>query len=186
MKIETGKTSFIEGVKFRVELNVPEKKIVPGGTATHEAMHVVAALGNGTGVESATIIPGAGYLGLTKLSKPDAVAAMAPHAMGAGGTGYDVYIAGIIGNAGSAESAARGIINSNMDKVMAVAQKLEENKTLISSDISNVLFELKNPSPEEATLYIENSNREVTEKSVEIKNNTVMIPDEWVNLSKAA
>jgi hypothetical protein len=173
MRIEAGRTEYFEGFKIRMELDPLPKKTVPGGTATHEAMHVIAAIVNGTGVESATIIPGAGYNGLTKLSKPDAVAAMAPHSMGASGTGYDVYVAGLMGNAGGAESAARAIINSNKEKVEAIAISLEENKSIGSGDIDKVIYEIDYPKPQTETLVIENENGERVKKTIKVRDNVL-------------
>ena len=156
MRIEAGRTQFIGTAKLNLEIShQPEIEIIPGRTATHEAMHVIGAKKNRTGVESATIVAGDGYLGLTILSKPDAVAAMAPHSMGAGGTGHDVFIAGHIGNAGAAESAARGIIRSNMDEVHAVAVALEKKKTITSADID--VFELHDAFSIMAALSLEAS-----------------------------
>jgi hypothetical protein len=174
MRIEVGKTHYFEGHKFRLDMDPVPPKPIPGGTAMHEAMHIVPAIENGTGVESATIVPGAGYSGLTKLSRPDIVAAMGPHSMGASGTGYDVYIAGLMGNAGGAESAARGIINSNMDKVRAVASKLEEVKTLTSVDIFRAIDEVDHPKPQPATLFIENENGDQSKKRVVVRDNILI------------
>lgn len=60
--------------------------------ATHETEHAVTAIVNGTPVESVTIIPGPGYNGLTKLARPDPIAAVAPHANGRDGTSHDVLL----------------------------------------------------------------------------------------------
>ena len=182
MRIEAGIVNYAEGFKFVVNKDIPAKKTIPSGTATHEAMHVVAAIQNGTGVESATIIPGTGYLGLTKLAKPDAVAAMAPHSMGASGTGYDVYIAGIIGNAGHAQSAARSIISSHMEEVEAVAIALEEKKSVGSGDIKKAIYDVTNPRPEEATLFIENDEGKVIKERVEVRDNIVLPPEQLIEI----
>lgn len=183
VSITANRPQYIEGFKFSIEPQTSVKKTIPGSTAVHEAMHVVAALENGTGVDSATIVSGNGYLGLTRLTKPDAVAAMAPHAMGSGGTGHDVFIAGIIGNAGAAESAARGIINSNMDKVEAVATVLEENRTIGSGEINSAINEITNPKPRMATLFIETPTGEQIKERVEVRDNIVMVPNVWYQLA---
>ena len=180
-QIPIGKTTFIEGLKIFAEAPIQKPKTRPGGTALHEAMHVIAANENGTGVESATIIPGDGYLGLTKLSRPDAVAAMGPHSMGASGTSFDVFIAGQIGNAGAAESAARGIINSNMDKVEAVASVLEEKGTIGGSEISQAIREVEHPTPQLATIFIEAPTGETQKLSnLEIHDGAIKINEEIV------
>src|SRR5690349_20517754 len=90
---------------FNIEANRPPQALMPGiiaslemleqkpqrkptnGTARHEAKHVVAAMETGTSVSKVTIIPGEGYLGLTVLSSPNAIAALAPHSTGESGTG---------------------------------------------------------------------------------------------------
>ncbi|HYM65506.1 MAG TPA: hypothetical protein VES68_03425 [Candidatus Sulfotelmatobacter sp.] len=185
MRIEAGRTQYIEGFKINVEIVKPKNKTIPGGTAIHEAMHVVGAIENGTGVKSATIIPGDGYLGLTELSRPDAVAAMAPHSMGASGTGYDVYVAGLMGNAGSSESAARGIISANMDKVEAVATVLEEKGTITTGDINEAVDELKSPKPKIGTLSIQSKNGEQRKERVEIRDNIVIVPDKLIEIFSA-
>lgn len=179
--IQHNTPTFHEGFKITAILPDIKPKTAPGGTSIHEAKHVVAAKENGTEVQSATIIAGDGYLGLTVLSRPDAVAAMAPHATGEGGTGHDVYVAGLIGNAGAAESAARGIINSNMDKVMAVASVLEEKGTIGSSDIDKAIREVENPTPLFATVFIENPNGDSKKLSgLEIKDGAINIGEEIV------
>lgn len=183
MNIEAGRTHYIGEFKLTLDAPLTYKKTVPGGTAIHEAKHVVAALQNGTSVESVTIIPGAGYLGLTKLSRPDAVAALAPHATGESGTSYDVFIASQIGAAG-AESAARSIINGNMEKVEAVAQALEENKSLGSGDINRTIYKLDHPDPEFATLVIQSPDGERVEKKVEVRDN-IIVADGLVEIFSA-
>lgn len=184
VSITANRSRYIEGFKFSIEPQTPVKKTIPGSTAIHEAMHAVAALENGTSVDSVTIVPGDGYLGLTKLGKADAVAAMAPHSMGKAGTGHDVFIAGIIGNAGAAESVARGIINSNMDKVEAVASVLEEKRTIGSGEIHSAIDEIKNPKPISVTLFIESPTGEQRKERVEVRDNIVMVPGVWVNVSE--
>lgn len=185
MRIEAGRTQYVEGNRLSVELNPVLPGAIPGETATHEAMHVIAAYENGTGVESATIIPGAGYLGLTRLKRFDAVSAMAPHSMGKSGTSHDVYIASLFANAGAAESAARGIINSNMDKVAAVASSLEEKKTITGSDIDRVINEVKNPKPQIATLFIESQDGRQVKEKVEVRDNIVIVPEQLIEVFSA-
>ncbi len=175
MRIEAGKPQYVGDLRVSLEAPAPLIKTNPGSTAIHEAKHVVAALKNGTGVEGATIVPGAGFLGLTRLSRPDAVAALAPHATGESGTGHDVFIASQMGAIG-AESAARSIINSNMDEVMAVAVALEENKSLGSWDIDRAINKLSNPDPEFGILTVETPSGEQKKEKVEIRDNIIMKP----------
>ncbi len=180
MRIEAGRTFYGKEFKAKVEVDPLPKKPKPGDTATHEAMHIVAALANGTGVEGASIIPGPGYLGITYLSKPDAVAALAPHSMGASGTSYDVFMASQIGGSSGAESSARAIIHSNSEKVEAVASMLEEKKSAGSNDIQKAIDEVDHPLPRSGTIFIEDSKGKVEKKKVEVRDNIVILPENWL------
>lgn len=186
MKIEAGRTFYGEGFKADFIPDSKPKKTIPGGTAKHEAMHVIAGIMNGTSVESASIIPGPGYNGITKLAKADAVAAMAPHSMGASGTSYDVYIAGLMGNASSAESAARSIIMSNQDKVEAVAVALEEKRFVSSSDINMAINEVDNPAPISGTLFVESDEGKLRKIRAQLQDNMVALSEELIDLQKTA
>ncbi|GEM_PF-3363308 len=196
---------FPDGTIVGVTAEKKEKKrTIPGGTAKHEAMHAVAAEENGTSVSLATIVPGEGYLGLTVLSRPDAVAAAAPHAHGHSGTSHDMKIVEFMGVSPSAASnAARNIIGRNSHKVEAVASHLQDNKSLSGFEVRNTMSdaeeELRNPVYE-AIVTVKNPLGEVRKfDRIEARNSTVMVPGEWVifpknpkdkfetsNLSKAA
>lgn len=127
--------------RFRVRVNAPAKKRMLGGSvATHEARHAVAAVMNGTAVKKATIIPGPGYLGLTELSRPDPIAAAAPHATGSNGTDHDIAIVGFMGyDVSAAANAARKIIDQNHEEVAAVASLLEERQTVNGQEIQETI-----------------------------------------------
>lgn len=136
---------FGDHLKVSTEKIAPKKTVPKSAVSVHEAKHAVAAWVNGTAVESMTIEPGPGYLGMTKLSRPDAVAAAAPHATGSDGTSHDVYLIGLMGrDVQAASNAARDIISANQDKVMALAELLEEKRTVDGFSIEHTLRELDN------------------------------------------
>ena len=187
MTIGINETKWVAGFKISTEGKDPTpKKKSTNSTAKHEAMHVVAAINNGTSVESVTIVPGPGYSGLTELSRPDPVAALAPHANGADGTSYDVYIAGLMGHSPeSLGGVARGIIGAHQDEVEAVAVALEEERTLGNGGINRAIEEYKRPKFETAKVSIQNSEGGRVEISkAEVRDNIVMVPEVWYSLAE--
>lgn len=103
-----------------IEIQIGKKEYLPNGTtiesriinplaladsfsdtSNHEALHAVTAP---TKVEFVSIIPGPGYLGVTKFSSFDAAAAAAPHAHRKSGTGWDTMLIEMSG--GSIEGAS--------------------------------------------------------------------------------
>ncbi|HVF68958.1 MAG TPA: hypothetical protein VNA13_00150, partial [Xanthomonadales bacterium] len=129
----------------RISAYFAEKKQLktPSDTAQHEAKHAVVAILTNTGVESATIIPGPGYLGLTKLSGFNAAAAAAD-ADGHGGTGHDLFIISASGHdVGSARSVARSVISSNRDEAEATASLIEERGIVSGIEIDQTIKEVR-------------------------------------------
>ena len=179
--IAIGKTNYIDGLQ--ISINRTRRKVSPSGTAIHEAKHVVAARHNGTGIRMATIHPGVGYSGMTELSRPDAVAALAPHATGEGGTSWDVQIAEDIGSAGAA-GAARAIINSNMEEVFAVAEALEEQKTITGTGVEKAISDMDKEDVSISIVDVAGNFKELSQTVT--KGEILMIPGEWVTLPKAA
>ena len=161
-----------------------EPEIIPGKTANHEARHAVAARRNGTGVESATIIPGPGYLGMTKLSKFDAIAAAAAHAHGDSGTGHDLSI---IRASGISESAAingaRSTLSGAEKEVYAVASLLEKKGTLSGSEIDTAMVGSEKNETSMASIFINMPDGREEKRKVEASGETIMIPGEWVAIS---
>lgn len=185
MALGINETKWVAGFKISAEgQSTTPKKKATNSTAKHEAMHVVAAINNGTSVESVTIIPGPGYSGLTELSRPDPVAALAPHANGADGTSFDVYIAGLMGHSPeSLGGVARGIIGAHQEEVEAVAVALEEERTLGSGGINKAIEEYKVPKYDTAKISVQAPDGEQKEiKSIKVEQNQVMIPGVWINL----
>lgn len=129
--------------------------------ARHEIEHAVTAVVNGTPVESVTIIPGPGYNGLTKLSRFDPIAAVAPFANGRSGTSHDIFITKLSGHNPEALSGiARSITDKNRPHIEEVALTLDEKKTLGGSEIVNIMNrvekEKNKPPVKKADIYITN------------------------------
>jgi len=176
------------GIRLTTDfLKKPARKI-PGNTASHESKHATVAYFNGTGVESVTIIPGPGYLGLTKLARFDAAAAAAADADGHSGTSHDLAIIGFAGHdASSARSAARSVMDSNRDVIEDVAIKLEENGTIYESDIKeSVNHTRKEREADAVVLTIKAQDGSERKHRINIpKNSSIMIPGEWVDFGNA-
>ncbi len=120
------------------------RRLTPGDTAEHEAKHAVVAEKNGTSVETVTIIPGPGYYGLTRLARPDPVAAAAAHADGHSGTSHDVFIIGLMGaGVGSAMGAAAGILGTSREEVEEVAARLEDKKSMGGHEVREAMADAK-------------------------------------------
>lgn len=166
------------------------KKRATNGVAKHEADHVIAAIYNGTSVESVTIVPGPGYLGLTKLSRADPVAAAGPYSQGgeeARGIWSDEWSIEAAGySVGAMASIAGGIISAHEDEKEAVAIALEEEKTLGSNGISKAMHEAKVEKFETATVFVQSDEGKSAEISgVEVRDNIVMMPDVWYKLAES-
>lgn len=157
----------------------PKKTVIAGETAEHEATHAVTAIKNGTSVRMATNIAGDGYLGATFLSRPDAVAAAAPHAVGHRGTGHDVSIVHAIGNHG-AFSAARTIVAMNHDNISAVAALIEEKGTVSGGEIEATM-DAVDKKEEKVTIVVEDitAGKRKQEKVIASKG-VVVFKSEWL------
>jgi len=185
INLQTPPLSVLEGARATLEIEAQKKRKPVNGTARHEAKHVIAALETGTQVAKVTIIPGEGYLGLTELMAPNAIAALAPHATGESGTGWDVHIAERIGAHG-AESAARSIIENNMDQVDAVACALEDQNTLDSFGIRRAINEAKKPKEQFGILKLELPTGGKVEGEVKVRDNVIMDENVWYSLANKA
>ncbi len=184
--IGVDQTQYINNFRISVSMAKLETPQVPlGDTAIHEAKHAVAAIHNGTDVRSVTISPGPGYLGLTELSRPDAVAAAAPHATGCSGTGHDVHIVGAMGHdIDSVSSIARSIIANNYDQVEAVALHLEEKRTISGYDVLGAMHGVtkEKKTSEKATVFMKAPDGSERLAKVDVQNDKVMVPGEWMRL----
>ncbi|KKR11912.1 MAG: hypothetical protein UT39_C0002G0093 [Candidatus Woesebacteria bacterium GW2011_GWA1_39_21] len=103
-------------------------RIKPGGTALHEAAHVVLADING-GIREATIIRKGYALGTTRPVKMSATTAAAAGAMGFGGTSWDQMVVerGFGASWSAAKNTARAALADNTDLMQEVAMSLEQN-----------------------------------------------------------
>ncbi len=180
VRIGINETQYLGKIKVTAEVEKKEK-VIPSSVARHEAKHAVAAEFNGTRVISATIIPGPGYLGLTRLSRPDAIAAAAPHATGSSGTSHDMRIVGLMGHdAAAVSSAARAIIDKNHEQVEAVATILEEKGTVTGSEIQ---YAIRDAEKKEDRVKIIVENLEDGDRTTETATATkgiVVFRSEWV------
>lgn len=189
VRIPIQKKSLPNGVRVNVvETKFQEiKKRIPGSTAIHEAKHIVAA---SVPVIMATIIPSRreGYNGLTQLAAFDPVAAVAPYATGSSGTGHDTFIVERMGySVSSLAGTARRRINKNWDKVIAIADALEEKGTIGTQEIRRAMQEgsKKENTTEKSEVLFSITNRKGKEKllkRVAIENGNVLIPGEWIKL----
>ncbi len=118
----------------------------PGSTPIHEAIHAVAGIVDGAGVEYTTIVPTRDSYGSTKLLRPSVGAAAAPHFRGCKGTGHDMGIVEAMGyDEGSAMLAAASLIAGHDDEIGDVAAELVYRGTLSGSEIEGIMKERANP-----------------------------------------
>ncbi|MFH1295007.1 MAG: hypothetical protein ABIH84_00255, partial [bacterium] len=127
--------------------------------STHETEHAVTAITNGTPVESVTIKPGPGYNGLTKLTRFDPIAAVAPYANGRSGTGHDVFITKLSGhNPDALSGIARSITDKKRPHIKEVARTLDEKGTLSGSDVKRIMNRvdrrISEPEAQKADVFI--------------------------------
>lgn len=161
----------------------------PKDTAYHESVHAVTAVSNGTSVDSVTIVPGVGFLGLTRLSKPDAIAAIAPHADGCSGTSHDLHIAESLGhNPSSLAGIARGIISQNRAEILEVRRKLHEKGTLTGGEVNDAINEAREKknnnarSIKEITLFVSKEGGNL-EKIVYTREGKKFRPKAWTQIN---
>lgn len=162
LRIPVGQTFEFGGSSIEVTSNLLSRNTNPSDTATHEATHAVVARAHGTGVKKASVIPGPGYLGITELSNFDAVAAIAPHAMGHDGTGWDVYITQAQGHGvDTAGSVARGYVHAEKEVITEVAAHLDNKGTLSGYEIDAIRNDVKQGESVTIRRVDENGREEV-------------------------
>ena len=151
MSFRVGKTFLPDGTQVIISANKKEESIKaandngnPTNTGVHEANHAVVAIRNDpTSVIDASVVPGPGYRGITRLRRPDAIAAAAPHSHGMGGTGHDVNIIRHMGHdVGAVYAIARNIANDNKEHIHAVAVQMDKKGTLSGGEIVNIMDEV--------------------------------------------
>ena len=154
----------------------------------HEADHVVVGVENGTPVVLATIVPNAanGSLGETHFSRPDAVAAAAPHARGRRGTGYDMHIVAALGvSESSAMATASRILSANQHKVDEVAAELAEKKTLNRWEILEAMDRadrrLEKEKGREVIIFISRPDKSQLSAKSTARSESFAMPEELAN-----
>lgn len=182
-------TEYIGNTRINV-MQKPEQARPNRGPASsvarHEIEHAVTALENGTSVESATIIPGPGYNGLTRLSRFDPIAAVAPYANGRDGTSHDVFITKLSGHNPEALSGiARSITDKKRSHIEEVARKLDEKGTLSGDEIKRVMRkvdkEKSEPKFKKADVFITDANGGQKEiNNVDVRGGKVAVPIDLV------
>lgn len=185
LRIPIGQEVHFGGTSIAVTSSLlsKERNPNPTDTAQHEATHAVVARANDTGVDEASIIPGPGYLGITKLTRFDAVAAMAPHAMGHDGTGWDVHITQLQGHSpNGAESVARRYAESEKEVIQEVAAHLDDKGTLSGSQIDEIRNDVKRG--ERVTVTQTNADGVVEVFEARAKDGIVMLPSRMYNLDE--
>lgn len=163
-------------------LIVSKEKKATSNTALHEAAHAIVASIRGT-LDSVTTTPGPGYLGLTRVRRPDIVAAMAAHADGMSGTGHDVRVAGMLGNPAAAEHTAKGMLEAHRDEQDEVALALDEKRFLTSGEVNTIMRRTRKQRGE-VLLIIKNPGEKEKKATVKAVNGVVMVPGEWVAVKR--
>lgn len=163
-------------INAKLENSHKVRRKVAGRIARHEIKHAIVDPEN---VESITIIPGPGYLGLTQLRSPDPVAALAPHATGEGGTGHDVMVASFMtDNVSSAENVAKGIVQNNTEEIEQAASLLEEKKTMTGNELKQAINSVRNKEEvQKVTIFVKSPDgSERSVPNLDVKNDVVILP----------
>src|SRR3989344_273262 len=131
-----------EGTKINVmKLNFLEEGESPGSVPEHEIAHAGVAIKTGTPVIDATIVPGRGYLGLTRLTSVNTAALIAPEAEGFVGTGSDVFKYEMLGGSPSDVIVARRIASTHKKGFHRAASLLQKKKTMTGAEIERAIKE---------------------------------------------
>ncbi|HUQ85891.1 MAG TPA: hypothetical protein VM077_06245 [Candidatus Limnocylindrales bacterium] len=144
ISIPINKTTYTEnGARYYVvTVSTHQQKTSTNSTAVHEAQHAVTAILGGTDVIDVSIIKSGNALGVTRLSRFDAAAAMAPHAHGSSGTWSDVSkVEYFTGNSDAAASAAKSMLSGQTHSVNAVAVRLEEERIIDGHTVKRIMQE---------------------------------------------
>jgi hypothetical protein len=160
--------------------------VTAGDTTWHETDHSIVAAYNDT-LESVSINPGPGYLGVTRTSRTDVIAAAASKAMDHSGRGHDENIVHSHSSGQSLETAAgaaRSIILNNIDGRNAVASELEHRKELTGFEVKEILRnvedEKKNPTYEVELFILRANKKEKILFESKTENNKIKIPENKV------
>ncbi len=138
------------------EVRIGEKEYLPDGTLveasvvnplpqanayTNTSMHEALHAGKSPSiVESVSIVPGPGYLGITKFSSFDSAAAAAPHAHGMDGTGWDEMLIEARGQSvGAADAEAKSKLARKGKHIEVLARYLQARKTISGNEVRQVM-----------------------------------------------
>lgn len=145
-KLTLGTTEAIPGWSVTLRPLHEFKPVAHGSTSRHEAFHTVPAILRGIDVYIASIIPGPGYEGITKLGRFDDVSFMAPDSLGCRGTKHDVFVVTLMKRSpSSAAATARSLLMDKGDEINAVASLMEEKGTITGDDAKWAMNEVVNP-----------------------------------------
>lgn len=176
MVVEVGKKKRLANGVEIVASKLKEQIINPSDTARHEATHIVVA----GQIRRATIIPSGNALGSTEPVEMTAAAAMAAHAMGHDGTGWDEFLTKFLlrVNPESAASVARAVLANKEEELQAVAEELEEKKTIGQYDVERAYqkAERRRQRIDRAKIVVLRPNGKSEEHELESHHNIVMIP----------
>lgn len=183
LHLPVGETSHFGNTSIEVTSSLLSKTFTPTDTAEHEATHAVVAILNGTGVKSASVIPGPGYLGITELTGFDAVAAAAPHAMGHDGTGWDMTLVQAMGHdAGSVANVARDIAGKSQEIIQEVASHLDNNGSLSGNRIHDIVQDVQKGEKVKVTIHDADSG-ETTVEELRARDGILMFPRKEYDLA---
>ncbi len=161
------------------------RRIAPGRTAFHEAAHIEASQLD-EGIDRATIVGTSEYNGATWPRRMTATSAMAAAALDMDGTGWDEFLTAHIlhVNPDGAKSTVLSILAGRQDYMWAVAEILEEKKTIGQEDVNRAHEQVDNERRGvwQVDVMVKNKDGTTFIHSTESENNNVMVPGEWVVL----
>ncbi len=187
LSVSLGKEINYKGNRIIVMKDWVERRKKPDNTDIHEATHGYLARVRGVGVRNMENRgDGVNTLGSTETDRSDIVAAVGPEADGLSGTGHDLRIAAILGNVESAKATAKSIINNSREEIYEVASALAEKGTMNGDEIDDAIENSRKKKKGEATLTIINPDGTERTKKVDLLEETVMVPGEWIQLPRTA
>lgn len=143
VEITAGITEIDPGMIVNVEAINPYAGIEPSHTDYHEAAHAVAGEND---VQEVSNVAGPGYLGRTLLTRFNAIAFAAAHALGYGGTGHDLAVLRMMGyDPESVASDARRELAGREGEIHAVASELALNRTISGFRVKAAIERYRNP-----------------------------------------
>lgn len=143
IQIGIDKPTYHNGIKIEA-YKIEDSSKGASDTALHEAKHVVAGIDDGANIEVVSVVPGPGYLGITRFNRFTDAGAAAPDADGHNGTGWDTHlIEKHGGNLMSARVRGKSSILRRPKHVLKVARELDRRGTLNGSEVMQIYRELE-------------------------------------------